>query len=431
MNEYDSTKITNILNTTYNIITTNTPNNADMILFNTYSIHKKAQKKIFHDLDRIKHLKQTQPNIIININNYIANQKNTTIIAHTPYIDLIFSPQTLHQLPKMLTTHRTNNTPQINISFPEIEKFDHLPPTRTTNNTALISIIKKYNKYYNFYIIPYTHNKKISHPLNNILTEITELTKQNIKKITLLNQNINAYQDRIKNNNTTNFALLLEYTTEIPTIERIRYTTSHPKKFTQHLINIYSRLPQLINHIHLPIQSDSNRMLAMIKHNYNILEYKSIVRQLRKAHPDLCISSDFIIGFPNETDTDFKTTLKLTTNLDFNTSFNFVFSPHPNTPTTELPDTTPHETKLAQLQRLQTLIDAQTLTISQTIINTIQRILIENTSRKNTHKLTDHTNNNRIINFTNSPQLTNQFINITITTTRPHSLHNEIALAHA
>ncbi len=431
MNEYDSARMADVLNAAYGMVATDTPDDADVILFNTCSVREKAQEKVFHDLGRVKHLKQARPDVIIGVGGCVASQEGAAIVARAPYVDLVFGPQTLHRLPEMLAARRASGTPQVDISFPEIEKFDRLPPARAAGGTALVSIMEGCSKYCSFCVVPYTRGEEVSRPLDGVLTEIAELAEQGVREITLLGQNVNAYRGRMEGGDTADFALLLEYAAEIPAIERIRYTTSHPKEFTQRLIDVYSRLPQLVSHVHLPVQSGSDRVLAMMKRGYSVLEYKSIVRRLRKARPGLCISSDFIVGFPGETDADFEATLKLATDIGFDASFSFVFSPRPGTPAAGLPDATPHETKLARLRRLQALIDAQALAISQTMVGTVQRILVEGASRKDARELAGRTDNNRVVNFAGSPRLTGRFVDVTITAARPHSLRGEIALAHA
>jgi tRNA-2-methylthio-N6-dimethylallyladenosine synthase len=431
MNDYDSARMADVLNAAHGMVATDTPDDADVILFNTCSVREKAQEKVFHDLGRVRHLKQARPDVIIGVGGCVASQEGAAIVARAPYVDLVFGPQTLHRLPEMLAARRASGTPQVDISFPEIEKFDRLPPARVEGCTAFVSIMEGCSKYCSFCVVPYTRGEEVSRPLDDVLTEVAELAEQGAREITLLGQNVNAYRGRMEGGGIADFALLLEYAAEIPAIERIRYTTSHPKEFTQRLIDVYARLPQLVSHVHLPVQSGSDRVLAMMKRGYSVLEYKSIIRRLRKARPGLSLSSDFIVGFPGETDADFEATLKLAADIGFDASFSFVFSPRPGTPAAGLPDATPHEAKLARLRRLQALIDAQALAISQAMVGTVQRILIEGASKKNARELAGRTDNNRVVNFAGSPRLTGRFVDVTITAALPHSLRGEIALAHA
>jgi len=431
MNEYDSDKMADVLNATQGTVTTDTPDDADVILFNTCSVREKAQEKVFHDLGRIKHLKQARPEVIIGVGGCVASQEGAAIVARAPYVDLVFGPQTLHRLPDMIAARRASGMPQVDISFPEIEKFDSLPPARVTGCTAFVSIMEGCSKYCTFCVVPYTRGEEVSRPLDDVLTEVAELAEQGVREVTLLGQNVNAYRGRMQDGALADFALLLEYVAEIPGIQRLRYTTSHPKEFTQRLIDVYSRLPQLVSHAHLPVQSGSDRVLAAMKRGYSALEYKSIVRRLRKARPGISISSDFIVGFPGETDADFEATLKLIRDIGFDASFSFIYSPRPGTPAAELPNATPHEIKLARLQRLQALIETGAQAISRTMIGTTQRILVEGASKKDARALAGRTDNNRVVNFIGEPRLAGQFVDVTITAALPHSLRGEIALAHA
>jgi tRNA-2-methylthio-N6-dimethylallyladenosine synthase len=431
MNEYDSGKMADVLDAAHGITVTDEPQQADVILFNTCSVREKAQEKVFHDLGRVKHLKQARPDLLIGVGGCVASQEGAAIVARAPYVDLVFGPQTLHRLPEMIAARRASGLPQVDISFPEIEKFDRLPPARVEGVSAFVSIMEGCSKYCTFCVVPYTRGEEVSRPLDDVLTEVAELAAQGVREITLLGQNVNAWRGMLDAGDAADFALLLEYVAAIPGIERVRYTTSHPKEFTQHLIDVYARLPQLVSHVHLPVQSGSDRVLAAMKRGYSALEYKSIVRRLRKARRDISISSDFIIGFPGETDADFAATLKLAEDIGFDASFSFIYSPRPGTPATELPDATPHEVKLARLQRLQVLLESQALAISAAMVGTVERILVEGVSKKNSRELCGRTNNNRVVNFAGSPRLIGQFVDLTITAARPHSLRGEIALVNA
>lgn len=431
MNEYDSAKMADLLNAAHGMTVTDEPQQADVILFNTCSVREKAQEKVFHELGRVKHLKQARPDLLIGVGGCVASQEGAAIVARAPYVDLVFGPQTLHRLPEMIAARRASGLPQVDISFPEIEKFDRMPPARVEGVSAFVSIMEGCSKYCTFCVVPYTRGEEVSRPLDDVLTEVAELAAQGVREVTLLGQNVNAWRGMLDTGDAADFALLLEYVAAIPGIDRVRYTTSHPKEFTQHLIDVYARLPQLVSHVHLPVQSGSDRVLAAMKRGYSTLEYKSIVRRLRKARPDISISSDFIVGFPGETDADFAATLKLAEDIGFDASFSFVYSPRPGTPATELPDATPHEVKLARLRRLQALLESQALSIGAAMVGTVQRILVEGASKKNSRELCGRTGNNRVVNFAGSPRLIGQFVDLTITAARPHSLRGEIALVNA
>ncbi|MBI4189678.1 MAG: tRNA (N6-isopentenyl adenosine(37)-C2)-methylthiotransferase MiaB [Betaproteobacteria bacterium] len=431
MNEYDSDKMADTLNAAHGMVATDDPQDADVILFNTCSVREKAQEKVFHDLGRVKHLKRANPDLLIGVGGCVASQEGAAIVARAPYVDLVFGPQTLHRLPQMIAARRASGAPQVDISFPEIEKFDRLPPARVEGVTAFVSIMEGCSKYCSFCVVPYTRGEEVSRPLDDVLTEVAELAEQGAREVTLLGQNVNAWRGLLEDGGPADFALLLEYAAEIPGIERIRYTTSHPKEFTQRLINVYARLPQLVGHVHLPVQSGSDRVLAAMKRGYSALEYKSVVRRLRKVRPGISISSDFIVGFPGETDADFAATLKLVEDIGFDASFSFLYSPRPGTPAAEFPDTTPHEQKLARLRRLQALIEGQAQAISRTMVGTTQRVLVEGASRRNARELAGRTGNNRVVNFAGGPRLTGQFVEVTITAALAHSLRGEIALVHA
>jgi len=426
MNEYDSEKMADVLHAAYGMESTDDPAQADIILFNTCSVREKAQEKVFHDLGRVRHLKENNPNLLIGVGGCVASQEGKAIVSRAPYVDVVFGPQTLHRLPQLIETRKATGRSQVDISFPEIEKFDHLPPARTEGVTAFVSIMEGCSKYCSFCVVPYTRGEEVSRPLNDVLTEIAILADQGIKEITLLGQNVNAYLGTMDDGEIADFALLLEYLHEIPGIERIRYTTSHPKEFTARLIQAYSQLPKLVNHLHLPVQSGSDRVLAAMKRGYSVLEYKSIIRKLRAIRPDISLSSDFIIGFPGETEADFNATMKLIEDMNFDESYSFVYSPRPGTPAADLPDDTPAEVKLERLQRLQAQINQQARKISLGMVGSIQRVLLEGVSKKNAGEFFGRTDNNRVVNLASDPALVGSFVNVRITEARSHTLRGEI-----
>ncbi|PTQ87427.1 tRNA-i(6)A37 thiotransferase enzyme MiaB [Nitrosomonas ureae] len=426
MNEYDSEKMADVLHAAYGMESTNDPAEADMILFNTCSVREKAQEKVFHDLGRVRHLKERNPDLLIGVGGCVASQEGKAIVSRAPFVDIVFGPQTLHRLPQLIETRKATGHSQVDISFPEIEKFDHLPPARTEGITAFVSIMEGCSKYCSFCVVPYTRGEEVSRPLDDVLTEIAVLADQGIKEITLLGQNVNAYLGMMNDGEIADFALLLEYLHEIPGIERIRYTTSHPKEFTTRLIQAYNQLPKLVNHLHLPVQSGSDRILAAMKRGYSVLEYKSIIRKLRAIRPDISLSSDFIVGFPGETEADFQATLKLVEEMNFDDSYSFVYSPRPGTPAADLPDDLAQEEKLERLHRLQAQLSSQSRKISLQMIGTVQRVLLEGASKKNLDELSGRTDNNRVVNLAGDSELIGQFVNVRITETRAHSLRGDL-----
>ncbi|PSJ18678.1 tRNA (N6-isopentenyl adenosine(37)-C2)-methylthiotransferase MiaB [Nitrosomonas supralitoralis] len=426
MNEYDSEKMADVLHAAYGMEPTNDPAEADMILFNTCSVREKAQEKVFHDLGRVRHLKERNPNLLIGVGGCVASQEGKAIVSRAPFVDVVFGPQTLHRLPQLIEARKATGRSQVDISFPEIEKFDHLPPARTEGVTAFVSIMEGCSKYCSFCVVPYTRGEEVSRPLHDVLTEIAILADQNIKEITLLGQNVNAYLGMMSDGDIADFALLLEYIHEIPGIERIRYTTSHPKEFTTRLIQAYNQLPKLVNHLHLPVQSGSDRVLAAMKRGYSVLEYKSIIRKLRTIRPDISLSSDFIVGFPGETEADFQATLKLVEDINYDDSYSFVYSPRPGTPAADLPDDMSQEEKMERLHRLQAQLSLQSRKISQQMIGSIQRVLLEGISKKNLDELSGRTDNNRVVNLAGNSELIGHFVNVRITEARAHSLRGEI-----
>ncbi|MCK9506980.1 MAG: tRNA (N6-isopentenyl adenosine(37)-C2)-methylthiotransferase MiaB [Pigmentiphaga sp.] len=427
MNEYDSDKMVDVLNADTPLELTNNPEEADVILFNTCSVREKAQEKVFSDLGRVKALKKQNPDLVIGVGGCVASQEGEHIVSRAPYVDVVFGPQTLHRLPELIEKKRRTGVSQVDISFPEIEKFDHLPPARIDGPAAFVSIMEGCSKYCSFCVVPYTRGAEVSRPFEDVLTEIADLADQGVKEVTLLGQNVNAYRGKMGDSDEiADFALLLEYVHEIPGIERIRYTTSHPKEMTQRLIDAYAKLPKLVSFLHLPVQAGSDRVLMAMKRGYTALEFKSIIRKLRVARPDICLSSDFIVGFPGETEEDFEKTLQLIEDIGFDASFSFVYSRRPGTPAADLTDDTPQEVKLKRLQRLQAQIDKQAFAISQAMVGSIQRVVVEGVSRKDPNELMGRTENNRIVNFPAPARLIGQLADIRITAANPHTLRGEV-----
>jgi len=431
MNEYDSAKIVDVLRAAGGAEPTDDPAEADVILFNTCSVREKAQERVFHDLGRVRQLKRERPDIVIGVGGCVASQEGAAIVARAPFVDVVFGPQTLHRLPELIAARRASGRPQVDIAFPEIEKFDRLPPARAAGPTAFVSIMEGCSKYCSFCVVPYTRGEEVSRPLDDVLAEVAELAQQGVQEVTLLGQNVNAWRGRTHEGGVADFATLLEYVAEIPGIGRLRYTTSHPREFTPRLIDAHARLPQLASHVHLPVQSGSDRVLMAMKRGYTALEYRSIVRRLRAARPDVSISSDFIVGFPGETGADFEATLQLVDDVGFDASFSFLYSPRPGTPAAALTDDTPHEVKLGRLQRLQSDLEARQQAISAAMVGTVQRVLVEGPSRKDPGELAGRTSNHRVANFAGGARLAGQFVDVTITAALPHSLRGAVALEHA
>ena len=425
MNEYDSGKMADVLHAAQGYEPTQDVEEADLILFNTCSVREKAQEKVFSDLGRIKHLKRK--GVLIGVGGCVASQEGAAIIARAPYVDLVFGPQTLHRLPEMLEQRQREDRPQVDISFPEIEKFDKLPPAKVEGCTAFVSIMEGCSKYCSYCVVPYTRGEEVSRPFEDVLVEVAGLADQGVREVTLLGQNVNAYRGRMgETADIADFALLLDYVAGIPGIERIRYTTSHPNEFTQRLIEAYGKLPKLASHLHLPVQHGSDRILMGMKRGYTAMEYKSTVRKLRAIRPGLSLSSDFIVGFPGETDDDFSKTMSLIDDVGFDSSFSFIFSPRPGTPAAALHDDTPHAVKLKRLQHLQAVVEDNVRRISADRLGTVQRILVEGPSRKDPAELAGRTECNRVVNFKGPIRLAGEMVDVRITQTNPHSLRGEV-----
>jgi tRNA-2-methylthio-N6-dimethylallyladenosine synthase len=435
MNEYDSGKMADVLHAAQGYEPTQDVDEADLILFNTCSVREKAQEKVFSDLGRIKHLKKK--GVLIGVGGCVASQEGAAIIERAPYVDVVFGPQTLHRLPQLLNQRALQNRSQVDISFPEIEKFDHLPPARVEGATAFVSIMEGCSKYCSYCVVPYTRGEEVSRPFEDVLVEVAGLADQGVKEVTLLGQNVNAYRARMIGDESAlsadmaDFATLLEYVADIPGIERIRYTTSHPNEFTPSLIAAYDKIPKLASHLHLPVQHGSDRILMAMKRGYTAMEYKSTIRKLRAIRPDMAISSDFIVGFPGETEDDFAKMMKLIDDVGFDNSFSFIFSPRPGTPAANLADDTPHDVKLKRLQHLQSVIDGNMKRISESRLGTVQRILVEGISKRDGTELTGRTECNRAVNFAGPARLIGQLVDVTITETRTYSLRGAVVTSDA
>lgn len=431
MNEYDSSRMADMLGATDGMVETLTPEDADVILLNTCSVREKAEEKVFSHLGRFIPLKKANPNLIIGVGGCVASQEGANIITRAPYVDVVFGPQTLHRLPEMIKNSQTSGQSQVDISFPEIEKFDHLPPPRVEGASAFLSIMEGCSKYCSFCVVPYTRGEEVSRPFEDILTEAVQLAAQGVKEITLLGQNVNAYrapyQTIAHEGLEADLAMLIEYIAEIPQIERIRFTTSHPNEMNQRLIDCFANTPKLAVQLHLPVQAGADRVLMAMKRNYTGLQYKSTIRKLRAANPNITFTSDFIIGFPGETEAEFEATAKLMQDVGFDYSFSFLYSPRPGTPAAYLNDDTTQEVKLARLSKLQAINEAQGKRISEAMLGTVQRVLIESTSWKNTTELAGKTDNNRIVDIVGDVELIHQFVNVRITdVSNPRRLRGEI-----
>jgi tRNA-2-methylthio-N6-dimethylallyladenosine synthase len=431
MNEYDSDKMVDLLGSSAGVVRTDHPEDADIILFNTCSVREKPQEKVFHDLGRVRTLKEQRPDLIIGVGGCVASQEGSAIIERAPYVDIVFGPQTLHRLPELIAARRASGKAQVDVSFPEIEKFDTLPAARVdgeAGSSAFVSIMEGCSKFCTFCIVPYTRGEEVSRPFDDVLAEVAARVKQGVKEITLLGQNVNAYRGETNDGDTADLAFVIEAIAAMPEIERIRYTTSHPREMTQRLIDIYATTPKLASHLHLPVQSGADRVLAAMKRGYTVLEYKSLVRKLRAVRPDLSLSTDFIVGFPGETADDFEKTMTLIDEIGFDASFSFLFSPRPGTPAAEMTDDTPQELKTQRLMRLQKRIEELAFAVSQQMVGTVQRVLVERHAKKDAQELAGRTANNRVVNFKGSARLIGQFIDVTITAALPHSLRGEVVI---
>ncbi|MBU3586720.1 tRNA (N6-isopentenyl adenosine(37)-C2)-methylthiotransferase MiaB [Polynucleobacter sp. 31A-FELB] len=439
MNEYDSGKMADLLHADEGMVMTDTPEDADVVLLNTCSIREKAEDKVFSDLGRLRELKKTKPNLLIGVGGCVASQEGQQIISRAPYVDVVFGPQTLHRLSDLIAQRRETGRSQVDISFPEIEKFDHLPASRQTRGSAYVSIMEGCSKYCSYCVVPYTRGEEVSRPFDDVLTEVAGLAAQGVKEIVLLGQNVNAYLGKMGDSEEiADFALLIEYIAEIPGVERIRFTTSHPKEFTQRLIDVYAKVPKLVSHLHLPVQHASDSVLSAMKRGYTALEYKSIIRKMRAVRPDLTLSSDFIVGFPGETDEDFAKLLKMVEELNFDNSFCFIFSARPGTPAANLSDDTPYEVKLKRLQTLLALVESQANQISKNMLGNIERVLVEGLAKDGVN-LQGRAANNRVIHFTAPDQdielLIGQMVDIRITEVLNYTLRGDLisesTLTHA
>ena len=429
MNEYDSSKMAALLESDGGYICTDEPEDADLILLNTCSVREKAQEKVFSDLGRFKRIQKARPGVMIAVSGCVASQEGQAIVKRAPYVNLVFGPQTLHRLPQMIRAFEKTGDPQVDISFPEIEKFDYLPPARIEGVTAYISIMEGCSKYCSYCIVPYTRGAEVSRGFEDVLTEVAEAAEQGVKEITLLGQNVNAYRGKLETGEVADFAMLLEYIAEIPGIERIRFVTSHPREFTKRLIDAYERIPQLVSHLYLPAQHGSDRILSAMKRGYTALEYKSIIRRLKTIRPDLLVSSDFIVGFPGETDEDFNQLMKLIDDIGFDNSFSFLYSPRPGTPAASLPIDIPLSIRKERLAKLQAKIDEHTRHYNQIMVGSVQKVLIEQISHKNANAVQGKTDNNRIVHIpveTNHEHFIGQMKNVFITESVNFSLRGKL-----
>ncbi len=429
MNEYDSDKMRDVLNVSHGMEETSRPEEADLIIFNTCSIREKAQEKLFSELGRWRRRKQDKPDFMIAVGGCVASQEGSAIYERAPYVDIVFGPQTLHRLPGLYDAAQHTGKPVVDISFPEIEKFDQLPDPRADGPVAYVSIMEGCSKYCTFCVVPYTRGEEISRPVDDVIAEVVELVGQGVREVTLLGQNVNAYRGATYDHGIADLADLIEYIAAIDGIRRIRYTTSHPVEFSDRLIDVYARVPELVNHLHLPVQSGSDRILALMKRGHTVLEYKSKIRTLRKIRPDISISSDFIVGFPGETDSDFQATLDLIAEIGFDQSFSFIYSKRPGTPAASYPDEIQPEQKKQRLQLLQARINQQAQNISRSMTGSVQTVLVEGTSRKNPRELAGRTENNRVVNFPGAVELIGEMVGIKITRALPNSLRGELPAA--
>ncbi len=426
MNEYDSDRMAEVLAASHGLELTDDESAADVILVNTCSIREKAQEKVFSQLGRWRPLKEARPGVVIGVAGCVASQEGDGILKRAPYVDLVFGPQTIHRLPQMLDRVRKDGKAAIDVSFPEIEKFDHLPPPGARGPSAFVSIMEGCSKYCTFCVVPYTRGEEVSRPLDDVIAEIAQLEAQGVREINLLGQNVNAYLGPTHDGGTADLAMLIRYVASFDGIERIRFTTSHPVEFSHRLVEAYADTPKLANYLHLPVQSGSDRVLALMKRGHTVLEYKDRIRKLREARPDISLSSDFIVGFPGETETDFEQTMKLIRDLNFDQSFSFIYSARPGTPAASLPDNVPMEAKKARLQRLQAQLNKQAQAISEAMVGRTERVLVEGPSRKDPNELAGRTENNRVVNFQGPAELVGRFAEVEITAALSNSLRGRI-----
>jgi tRNA-2-methylthio-N6-dimethylallyladenosine synthase len=426
MNEYDSAKMVDVLAASHGLELTQIEAEADVILINTCSIREKAQEKVFSQLGRWRELKQANPNVVIGVGGCVASQEGAAIVKRAPFVDIVFGPQTLHRLPQMIEARRMTNKPQVDISFPEIEKFDHLPEPRKEGPTAFVSIMEGCSKYCSYCVVPYTRGEEISRPFDDVIAEVASLADQGVREINLLGQNVNAYRGAMHDGSMADLAVLIHAIASIDTIGRIRFTTSHPLEFSDSLIEAYANVPKLANYLHLPVQAGSDRILAAMKRGYTTLEFKQKIRKLRKVRPDISISSDFIVGFPGESDVDFEQTMKLIDDIGFDQSFSFIFSKRPGTPAANLPDETSDDVKRARLARLQNTINENARRINEMMVGTVQSVLVEKPSKKNPNEMTGRTQNMRYVNFPGDPRMIGQFVDVEITEAMTNSLRGRI-----
>ena len=426
MNEYDTAKMADVLKASHGLELTEAPEEADVLLLNTCSVREKAQEKVFSHLGMWRPLKEANPNVIIGVGGCVASQEGEAILTRAPYVDLIFGPQTLHRLPVMLNDAINKRQPSVDISFPEIEKFDHLPQAEADGPSAFVSIMEGCSKYCTFCVVPYTRGEEVSRPFDDVIAEVVNLAGQGVREINLLGQNVNAYRGAMHDGGVADLALLINYVAAIEGIDRIRYTTSHPIEMTDSLIQAYAEVPELVSHLHLPVQSGSDRILAQMKRKHTALEYKAIIRQLKEVRPDISLSSDFIIGFPGETDADFEATMNLIAEVGFDLSFSFIYSPRPGTPASSLPDDVPLEVKKQRLAILQNRINQQAMEISRRMVGKVERILVTRPSRKDPGQLAGRTANNRVVNFEGNPELIGDFVDVMITEALPNSLRGQL-----
>jgi tRNA-2-methylthio-N6-dimethylallyladenosine synthase len=431
MNEYDSDRMADVLAHSDGLTLTDRPDDADVILFNTCSVREKAQERVFHDLGRVREIKAARPDVLIGVGGCVASQEGAAIVRRAPYVDLVFGPQTLHRLPAMIRARRESGAAQVDIAFPEIEKFDHLPPPRVDGASAFVSIMEGCSKYCSFCVVPYTRGEEMSRPFDDVLTEVADLADQGVREITLLGQNVNAYRCALSRRDgsagdTADLAMLLEYAAAVPGIERLRFTTSHPKEMSARLIAAYATNDKLVSHLHLPVQSGADRVLAAMKRGYTALEYKSIVRRLRAARHDLSLTSDFIVGFPGETEADFEATLRLVEAVRFDGAFSFAYSPRPGTPAAELAGAVAPDVQQARLARLQSLLDRQYRGYSEAMVGTRQRVLVTGHAVKDRRELAARTGNNRVVNFAGDAASIHHYVDVDITAALPHSLRGQL-----